>query len=252
MTLKRYFWVVFSLLTLAFPVASVHAGNPGKSAMECIKVLTNAQSMDNLVFENHCNHEVFVVWCGELKYSKKKCGEGSKNSFYTHSVNIEANKQASTTIKSQGSFRYAACIGGIGFGSKGIDHPATAGGHFTCTATGQGKNMVVEQTKNQAQALSLLGSWLVYVGEQKTTLTLSEGGRGSYYSFDNQSSYPARWTHNDGKVNMRVYGTDTHYSNDEPAIILDMTIRGNNISGIQRSAIPGYRDFKVEGRKTVQ
>jgi hypothetical protein len=103
------------------------AGNPGRSAMECVDARRDA---GDIVFHNHCGHPIFVVWCGEQKYTKKRCGDGpAGNSFYTHSTNIgPGDKQYARGI---GTFRYAACEGSIAFGKDGIrDEPD---GSFTCT-----------------------------------------------------------------------------------------------------------------------
>ena len=110
-----------------------YAKNPGTSAMNCVSVSTNGQKYDNLIFKNNCSTKIFVVWCGDLRSSKKECGDGYKGTFYTHSKNIAANSKRTTTLNGGGSYRYAACIGRIGFGSKGITHPSNGNGSFTCT-----------------------------------------------------------------------------------------------------------------------
>jgi hypothetical protein len=112
----------------------IYAGNPGINAMECVKASTN--SKNKLTFKNSCDYKVFVVWCGNLKYSKKTCGKGKKDSFYTHSRNLAPYKDYSTTLKNNANYKYAVCKGGIGFGSKGIVHKANDNGKFTCTKTG--------------------------------------------------------------------------------------------------------------------
>ena len=126
--------VIFVILMLGS--FNVMAGNPGENAMRCISVSTNSSNYDNLKFKNTCRYKVFIVWCGSLKYSKKTCGSGSN--YYTHSANIEGRGSKTTTIRrgSNGSFRYAACKGGIGFSSKGIKHPSSDRGTYVCTKTG--------------------------------------------------------------------------------------------------------------------
>ncbi|NRA55258.1 MAG: hypothetical protein HRU23_14030 [Gammaproteobacteria bacterium] len=120
---------------LAFTSTSSFAGNPGQNAMNCLSASTNSKSYDNLVFKNTCSSRIFVVWCGDLKHSKKECGDGPKDTYYTHSANIAAYSKKTKTLKRGGSYSYAACKGRISFGSKGIKHPANKRGRFTCTRT---------------------------------------------------------------------------------------------------------------------
>lgn len=100
--------------------------NTGKNAMQCVSV---TQNKDDVEFHNTCDKQIFVVWCGDLKYAKEKCGDGPKgNSYYTHSNNIMPGKSVSTSVA--GQYRYAACEGGIAFGKDEIqDRPD---GSFTC------------------------------------------------------------------------------------------------------------------------
>ncbi len=126
----RRFMVAAALLA-AFAGMPVHAaGNPGRSAMDCVSATRDKQDVK---FSNSCSHKVFVVWCGELKYSKSRCGDGPKgNSFYTHSSNIAPGE--STYARGIGEYRYAACEGGIAFGKSEIqDRPD---GSFACIPGG--------------------------------------------------------------------------------------------------------------------
>lgn len=135
----KKFIVVLNILFSFFLISTdVQAGNPGRSAMNCISASTNSEEYNNLVFNNQCGYKVFVVWCGDLKWSKKKCGDGPKSSYFTKSVNIDAYGKQTTTLNKGGTYQYAACEGTIGFGSHGIEHPASDGGSFRCTRTGSG------------------------------------------------------------------------------------------------------------------
>jgi hypothetical protein len=100
--------------------------NTGKSAMQCVSVTRNN---DDVEFRNTCDKQIFVVWCGDLKYAKEKCGDGPKgNSYYTHSNNIKPGTSIRTSVS--GQYHYAACEGGIAFGKDEIhDRPD---GSFTC------------------------------------------------------------------------------------------------------------------------
>jgi|GEM_PF-1544422 len=110
----------------AAPQKKSNSINTGREAMRCVSV---SREKEDLGFTNTCNIQIFVVWCGNLKYSKKQCGDGpAGNSFYTHSVNVgPGDKQYARGI---GDYHYAACEGGIAFGKDEIqDRPD---GTFTC------------------------------------------------------------------------------------------------------------------------
>jgi hypothetical protein len=128
----KYVYILGLLLTFFAPAASAATGNPGRDAKECV---TAARGKDDVVFANRCSHKIFVVWYGEMKYTKKKCGDGPQgNSFYTQSDNIEPGKSIRAAAIRE--FRWAACEGSIGFGKAGIkDSPD---GTYECTPTGQG------------------------------------------------------------------------------------------------------------------
>ncbi len=132
----RKFAVVLYIFISVFYI-NAWAGNPGKDAIDCITASTNSKSTSNLVFENRCGYKVFVVWCGELKWSKKRCGDGPRNTYYTQSANIKPYGKKYTTLKRRGGYSYAACQGSIGFGSKGIVHPASRNGSYRCVKTGR-------------------------------------------------------------------------------------------------------------------
>lgn len=109
------------------------ASNPGQSAERCLDASTNSKSSHNLIFKNRCGYQIFVVWCGDLKYSKKECGDGPGNTYYTQSANIKGYGEKEATLERGGSYEYASCKGKIGFGSKGIVHSANDNGRYRCT-----------------------------------------------------------------------------------------------------------------------
>lgn len=120
-----------SLPETLVPVATVarktsDSINTGRRAMQCVAV---TRDKEDIIFTNTCNMQIFVVWCGDLKYTKKQCGDGpAGNAFYTQSVNImPGDKQYARGV---GNYHYAACEGGISFGKDEIqDRPD---GTFTC------------------------------------------------------------------------------------------------------------------------
>jgi hypothetical protein len=112
-------------------VASPRSGNTGRKAMECVSV--NREGKD-VAFTNTCATPLFVVWCGDMKYTKQRCGDGpAGNSFYTHSNNVKPGE--TVYARAIGEYRYAACEGGISFGKDEIkDQPD---GSFVCIARGK-------------------------------------------------------------------------------------------------------------------
>lgn len=100
--------------------------NTGQRAMQCVSV---TRDKDDVGFTNTCSKQIFVVWCGNSKYTKKKCGDGpAGNSYYTHSVNVGPGD--TQYARGLGEYHYAACEGGIAFGKDEIqDRPD---GSFTC------------------------------------------------------------------------------------------------------------------------
>ena len=99
------------LLLLGF---SAHAKNPGESAMHCVQALPGN---GEVTIVNNCGEKVFVIYCGDLKYAKKRCGEGSNGGYYTHSQNIAAGTEGKIHVR--GGYRYFSCKGAIGFGNGG-------------------------------------------------------------------------------------------------------------------------------------
>jgi hypothetical protein len=103
---------------------SAHARNPGESAQNCVSA--NNGGNGKVIFSNGCGVPVFVIYCGDLKYSNKKCGDSGR--FYNMSVNIVAGGQTGADIN--GTYQWAACKGSIGFGHDEFeDYP---NGSFRC------------------------------------------------------------------------------------------------------------------------
>lgn len=237
---------------------TLFAGNPGVSAMNCINASIN--SNNKVTLKNSCNYKVFVLWCGEQKFSKKTCGEGGNNSFYTHSRNLNPGRGVTISLKANANYKYAACQGGIGFGSKGIVHNNSDHGRFSCTKLGSySKNNTQNKTtktsknsknrSNNSKKTSASGVWVVNIGGQKMKLTLNRSGNGSYYAYSNRKTYPLRWNSNGNNINVRAYGTQVHYKRDEPALTLKLTMEGTRISGMQKNLGSGFSSFTVNGRK---
>jgi hypothetical protein len=127
-------WIAACVMAIS---SSASAKNPGQSATDCVAVSRGGSDNSEIKFTNQCGTKIFVVWCGELKYSKKQCGDGPTSAgaagksagFFTHSSNVEPDKATSAHVK--GSYRYAACKGGISFGNDG-EYTDDASGGIKC------------------------------------------------------------------------------------------------------------------------
>jgi hypothetical protein len=241
--------VTFVGMALSLHAGNASAANPGKSAMDCVSA---ARDKNDVVFTNNCGSKVFVVWCGEMKYSKQRCGDGPKgNSFYTHSNNIEAGK----SIRANGiqEYRYAACHGGIAFGKDEIqDRPD---GSFTCIASGAAaRKPTAESTRTPATATasrpaptataqdSPLGTWLVTTDAgQKLKLTFSANG--ATYD-DGEDQYPGRWSQQGRHISVQIFATEQHMRRQPisaTALICTQTSRPGRGRGAAPSAASGAR-----------
>ena len=61
------------------------AENRGESAMDCLIVSDGAEQPSGveIVFTNQCDEQIFMLWCGELQFSDRRCGDGPNGGFYT-------------------------------------------------------------------------------------------------------------------------------------------------------------------------
>ncbi|WP_152598769.1 hypothetical protein [Janthinobacterium sp. RA13] len=120
----------FLFLLLVLPMQA-KAGNPGNDASRCVSTSAEGEA---IWFENTCQTDVFVMYCGELLYDKKTCGSLPGGGYFTHTKNLKPGARDSMKVKKGGSYRYGACVGGVGFGRDGwIDK---SDGSYECTPTG--------------------------------------------------------------------------------------------------------------------
>ncbi|MGE5524781.1 MAG: hypothetical protein ACM3SS_13775, partial [Rhodospirillaceae bacterium] len=102
----------------------------GEDAMQCITV-TNTKEGDVRI-TNNCSERIYYFYCGDLKYSRDRCGDGGKTNgrsgFYTHSNNLDPGASGTIYVTPNGVYRYGACKGRIGF---------TVDGHFRDGVDGQ-------------------------------------------------------------------------------------------------------------------
>ncbi|QKO23273.1 hypothetical protein [Rhodoferax sp. BAB1] len=123
MNFKRLLSIAACLLVVT---VNAHARNPGENAQRCVDV---SERNGRVTFTNTCNKQIFVIWCGDLKYTKKRCGDGPKGGFYTHSDNLRPGAEKEIVV--EGQYRYAACVGGISFGNSG-EYEDDARGRYRC------------------------------------------------------------------------------------------------------------------------
>ena len=100
-----------------------HASN---SAEMCI---SSNSTQNGVAVHNGCDTNVFILWCGELKYSDKRCGDGSNGRYFTHSDNIKPG--GTKHIDTKGSVKVVGCKGRIGFGPDG-PFEDVGGGQIIC------------------------------------------------------------------------------------------------------------------------
>ena len=109
--------------------ASAHARNPGESAQSCVRAESGRNG--DVTFSNTCSEKIFVLWCGDQKFTKKRCGDGPRGGFYTHSDNIEPGGETPAHMREGGSYKYAACKGSISFGNDG-EYKDSPNGQYRC------------------------------------------------------------------------------------------------------------------------
>jgi hypothetical protein len=216
-------------LALALHSGGAAAANPGKSAMDCVSA---ARDKDDVIFSNNCGGKVFVVWCGEMKYTKKRCGDGPKgNSFYTHSNNIEPGKNIrASAIK---EYRYAACHGGIAFGKDEIqDQPD---GSFACIASGSAARAATTDAAKPAPSAtapgSPLGTWQV-VTDAGQKLKLSFNANGAVYD-DGDDKYPGRWSQQGKHISVQIFATEQHMQRNETGVRMELDLDDRGMTGVQ-------------------
>jgi hypothetical protein len=105
----------------------------GEDAMQCI---TATQLKDDVRLTNNCSEKIYYFYCGDLKYTRDRCGDGSKKGtrggFYTHGSNLDPGGSETTIhLIPNGTYRYGACKGRVGFTLDGKIRDG-AEGQYTC------------------------------------------------------------------------------------------------------------------------
>ena len=119
-------YVVMAVLLIGF---NAYAKNlPGEDARSCVDANSTPEGV---ILTNNCSENIFVLTCGDLKYTKKRCGDGPRGGFYTQSNNIAPGESSSTYLKNNGRIEWAACKGSISFGNDG-NYKDFPGGGYQC------------------------------------------------------------------------------------------------------------------------
>ncbi len=120
------------LIAVVAMSSTIALANPGKSAKHC---LDEERSGSTVTFRNTCDEKIFVIYCGDLKYSSKKCGDGPGGGYYTHSNNIAPNSKFQ--VEAKGNIEFGACMGGVSFGKD--EFSDSPNGNYNCKRTGDGR-----------------------------------------------------------------------------------------------------------------
>jgi hypothetical protein len=241
-SMKRLY--VLGMLLALFNTGASASGNSGQSAMECV---SPSRDKGDVVFKNTCNYKIFVVWCGEQKYTKKRCGDGPQgNSYYTHSDNVGPG--ADKRVSGIQEYKYAACEGSIGFGKSEIkDSPD---GSFRCVAAKSSAEKRAEtaaptsapQQKSSAQA-SPVGSWQIVTDTgEKLTLSLRADG-GSLYA----GEFPGRWSRHGSRITVQSFADNDFLRRNETPSIMELDFGGNGMTGTQLAQVVRGKTYRAQG-----
>lgn len=113
--------LTITLIALSVPAFSE---NPGRVA-GCVSLRTIDEK--TIEFHNGCGEKVFVIYCGDLVYSNKKCGDGPDGGYFTQSINLAPGQNRRIDAH---RIQYGACYGSIGFGHE--EFSDTPMGRFSC------------------------------------------------------------------------------------------------------------------------
>ena len=124
--LKKLFIGTVCLLSCV----NLFAQNPGTDASDCVRQSVNGYKV---TLTNVCSEKIFVIYCGNLRWSNSGCGDYEGGGYYTHSNNIQPGGSTWFDLKDNGRYAYGACYGSISFGKKGYfeDYP---NGNYECLA----------------------------------------------------------------------------------------------------------------------
>jgi hypothetical protein len=114
---------------VAPPKPSTGATAGVANAQNCVAM---TQEPGKVILRNNCGTQIFVIYCGELKYSSSRCGRNAN--YFTHSVIMvpgTSSQIKEINVLPNGTIRYGACYGGMAWQNDG-DYKAWADGSYAC------------------------------------------------------------------------------------------------------------------------
>jgi len=226
---------VLIILGSVFGFNAQAGGNPGKSAMNCLSITkdNNSRNQTKVYLRNRCNKKIFYFYCGDLKYTRKRCGD--KANYYTHSNNLRPGQKGSFVLRKGGRYQYGACVGGIGFSNGGTFR--SRGGRFTCLKTGS-------YARNERK-------------RSRDTTTTNNRQNNRYNNNHNNNRYNNNRYNNSYKkrkrtYNMSVYGKNFVPMNRNKALYSAKNIaRKQLVKACRRKGYNYVRNIKSGSRRNV-
>jgi hypothetical protein len=226
-------------LTGALSLLCINAhANPGVPAMDCI---SKTESGPKVIFTNNCGQQAFVFYCGDLKYSKKKCGNGG--GFYNHSMNLQPGQ--SNDVPVEGSIRWGSCLGGVGFGKDEFSDSPGGGKDLSNKKHSNTEDVskLTPQPKMQSDAgvNSLAGEWLLEtaatgnIPSGRVRLLLNDDGTGT---FDGQ--FPVLWKRQNKHVSLKMFANQELLRRNSVGQSYEMELDGSFMKGAQYSSNATY------------
>lgn len=103
----------------------------GEKAEECVQ--TRFSESGNVYYwTNICDYRISILWCGDLEFSDKRCGDGGDgDGFFTRSSVLDPGDEEDEWIT--GDIVWGACKGNVGFGHDRFDD--SPDGSYVCYAS---------------------------------------------------------------------------------------------------------------------
>lgn len=108
------------VLVAGLVAASQVSANPGVIADHCVYVTKRSMhSHTSYRFENDCNYNIFVFYCGNITTHSGFCNGSRGANYYTHSFNLRPGAAMNFGVERNGTLHWGACEGSIGFSNDG-------------------------------------------------------------------------------------------------------------------------------------
>lgn len=96
------------LILTTLVCTNLFAMNPGIDANKCIDTRADGHVV---TLTNNCVENVYVFFCGDIKFSQERCGSLTRNAFYTHINNLKPFGKIIFELEQSGIYFYGACFG---------------------------------------------------------------------------------------------------------------------------------------------